>query len=102
MCSCISVNVTATYIGFTAHRYDETDVAFDERIVYETVTANVGSGYDSSTGIFTCPVSGYYYVSVTTFSTVSYFQVHVHVHPRNVVSIGGEFGKLVNVFTCSG
>ena len=65
-----TVNVTTTYIGFSAHRNDGSDVAHNERIVFEHVTTNLGGGYDPTTGIFTCPISGYYFVSVTTFSQV--------------------------------
>lgn len=66
------MNLTATYIGFSAIREDTTNVGFLETVVYDTVTSNLGGGYDSGTGIFTCPISGYYYFSVVAFSVVRF------------------------------
>ena len=40
------------------------------RIRYDNVVWNVGGGYDPSTGIFTAPISGYYYVNASVQQTV--------------------------------
>ena len=67
----VSANVTATYIGFQAYRSTENDVDGDVIIVYDTVIGNVGDGYNSNTGRFTCPVTGYYFFQVVVWTFVS-------------------------------
>ncbi|WAR22708.1 hypothetical protein MAR_036377 [Mya arenaria] len=47
-------------IQFTAHNPVETSLVKNQTIVLQTVVANDGQGYDSNTGIFTCPFSGLY------------------------------------------
>lgn len=49
------------FVGFTAIAGSQ-DVDADEVIKFGTIRINVGGHYDSATGEFTCPVSGYYYV----------------------------------------
>jgi hypothetical protein len=39
------------------------------RIRYANVVHNIGNGYDSTTGFFTAPVSGYYYISASVLNT---------------------------------
>ena len=63
-----SANVT--YVGFSAYRSSGDRVGGWQRIPYDTVITEVGGAYDPSTGIFTCPVNGYYYFSLSSFSTV--------------------------------
>ena len=35
-----------------------------ETVIYDRVFTNIGSGYNSATGIFTCPTSGIYVFEV--------------------------------------
>ncbi|XP_053193300.1 complement C1q tumor necrosis factor-related protein 3-like isoform X2 [Scomber japonicus] len=37
----------------------------ETRLVFEKVTTNVGNAYDNTTGVFTAPVKGLYYVRLT-------------------------------------
>ena len=64
--------MTATYIGFQAYRSSENDVGYESVVVYDTVLANVGDGYNSGDGRFTCPVTGYYFFQVIAWSQVSF------------------------------
>ena len=46
-------------IGFTA--YATADMRFDDplqTVIFDGVVANYGGAYDSTTGEFTCPVTG--------------------------------------------
>ena len=40
--------------------------------MFDVVQSNIGEGYDTVTGIFTCPFSGLYYFGVASYSTTSY------------------------------
>ena len=53
-------------------------------VIYDKVYVNIGSGYDSTTGLFTCPVSGYYKfdMSVATAGNGMYV---ILVHNDNYV-----------------
>ncbi|XP_038047582.1 collagen alpha-1(X) chain-like [Patiria miniata] len=37
-------------------------------VVFSSATTNIGDGYDSQSGVFTCPVAGAYFVSVNLMS----------------------------------
>lgn len=65
------VAVNVTYIAFSAHRSDTEQVEPGERIIYNSVRMNVGGAYDAGNGVFTCPINGYYFFSITSFSLVS-------------------------------
>lgn len=76
-----SGNITASQkVHFLASKSNG-DVGATADIVFNNVTENVGSGYDSSTGVFTAPVAGLYFFSTgVTFTfasgtkSVGYFQ----------------------------
>jgi len=36
-------------------------------VIFDTTTSNVGSGYDTSTGVFTAPTTGFYGFTTTVF-----------------------------------
>ena len=39
-----------------------------ETIIFDTIVTNAGQGYDNNTGIFVCPVSGFYQFAATVVS----------------------------------
>ena len=47
-------------VAFSAWRGSRNVVGTGAVVVYENVDVNVGGAYDAATGIFTCPVNGYY------------------------------------------
>ena len=58
-------------VHFLASKSDS-DVASTADIVFNNVIENVGSGYNSSTGVFTAPVAGLYFFSAgVTFTFAS-------------------------------
>jgi hypothetical protein len=44
--------------------YDTTSLSGNQTIIWNLVYHNVGNGYESSSGLFTAPVSGYYHFTV--------------------------------------
>ena len=54
-------NVTA----FSAYALGSTSYAPDATLVFDNVVTNVGGGYNSTTGEFTCPVGGAYVFSLS-------------------------------------
>lgn len=67
-----SGNITQSQkVHFLASKSDS-DVASTADIVFNNVIENVGSGYNSSTGVFTAPVAGLYFFSAgVTFTFAS-------------------------------
>ncbi|XP_052087391.1 cerebellin-2-like [Mytilus californianus] len=63
-------------------------------VVYDTVTTNLGGGYDKSTGVFTAPVVGLYYFTWTVLAYVGksfYTQLKLNdvVVAKNHAGAGG-------------
>jgi len=46
--------------------------ANQSHVIYDSIFTNVGNGYNSTTGLFTCPVSGYYRFSISAMTTVQF------------------------------
>ena len=47
-------------IGFIAHLTSPLSTHHDKPVIYDAVETNEGSGYNTSTGLFTAPVAGTY------------------------------------------
>ncbi|XP_061750886.1 trichohyalin-like isoform X3 [Nerophis ophidion] len=59
-----------TAVAFSATLDDEEDEIFvssndNQVLVYKCVMINVGDGYDNSTGVFTAPIKGLYFITLT-------------------------------------
>ena len=50
------------FVGFSAYATTTQYPNEGDIIQLPGVETNVGGGYDSSTSVFTCPMSGYYYI----------------------------------------
>ena len=50
------------FIGFSVHTTSTQNPSDGQIILFDGVWTNVGSAYDSTTSIFTCPTSAYYYI----------------------------------------
>jgi hypothetical protein len=73
-------------VAFCVHRV--TDVNLDESnevIVFKSIITNEGSGYDTSTGIFTAPVAGLYQFAVHLCTPISHYTYVGIVHAGNVI-----------------
>merc|ERR1719239_537289 len=62
-------------------------------VIYDKVFSNIGGGYDVSTGLFTCPVTGHYHLEINGISQhgLKFWFVMQHNY-HNVVSIYGSPG----------
>lgn len=60
-------------------------------IIYNNAVFNIGSGYSTSTGIFTAPIAGYYQFSVSSISASStYVETEVLYNNAMVFNIRGS------------
>ena len=64
----MTCNSASNTVAFSAWRASRDAVSSGAVIIYENVDVNVGGAYDAATGIFTCPVDGYYMFSVFTMT----------------------------------
>lgn len=57
------------YVVFTAKLNKQYNSLNDrETVIFDTIVTNAGQGYDENTGIFVCPISGYYQFAATIVS----------------------------------
>ena len=61
-------------VGFSAYSTDAVRYEAHETIIFENVVTNYGGAYNSDTGNFTCPVTGYYDVCFS--STVGRLKIY--------------------------
>jgi hypothetical protein len=74
-------------------------------IVYDTELFDTGSDFNTTTGIFTAPVTGYYFVShnVTVESLKDGGRVisYIYVNSANAMSVANTAGVATNVGACA-
>ena len=66
--NCTGSAKPAEFVGFSAYATHSQDANHDEIIRFPSTYVNAGDGYDTTTSIFTCPTTGFYYI---------YFSVNV-------------------------
>merc|ERR1712156_146725 len=73
--------------GLSHHEYLQANT----KVKYDTIFTNVGGGYDSTTGIFTCPTPGLYVFQFHALShSTSQMWLELHHNYNYVASIYGH------------
>lgn len=81
----------ANEIAFSAGLGHDEHLQASQKVVYDTVFSNVGGGYDSATGIFTCPQAGIYVFQFHALShSSSNMWLELHHNSQYVASIWGH------------
>jgi hypothetical protein len=69
--------------------------------IYNFTITNVGNNYSTSTGIFTCPISGYYKITTSAlFGSVAAYAYQFHY--KNGAPIAGNTSAHYNTTTSTG
>ncbi|XP_060577747.1 collagen alpha-2(VIII) chain-like [Ruditapes philippinarum] len=96
----LSENLKKPSVAFFAHNVVDLKLdRTDKIIIFTTATTNEGSGYDTSTGIFTAPVGGLYQFVV---NYCAYYKQHsplALVLSGNVIARSSNYDA--NYYTCS-
>ncbi|XP_063434094.1 cerebellin-2-like [Mytilus trossulus] len=66
----------------------------NESVLFDKVWANIGNGYDASSGIFTAPKSGVYQFSCTIMRFKDSIKVHLFQNEKKTVAIYPGSGSL--------
>lgn len=76
------VTPTDKFVGFSAGLTKMLKTNDTDLVVYDRVFLNMGNGYDSSTGVFTCPNAGTYAFLVHGVSTAT-SQLNLDIYRNN-------------------
>ena len=76
------VTPTDKFVGFSAGLSKMVKTNDTDLIVYDRVFLNMGNGYDSTTGVFTCPNAGTYAFLVHGVSTAT-SQLNLDIYRNN-------------------
>ncbi|CAL1526605.1 unnamed protein product [Lymnaea stagnalis] len=91
---------TPQEIAFSVGLSHHENLSANQKVVYDTVFANVGGAYDIKTGIFTCPTAGLY---VFQFHALSHSSgnmwLELHQNYNYVASI---WGHIDNEYSAAG
>ncbi|XP_060579591.1 uncharacterized protein LOC132736466 isoform X2 [Ruditapes philippinarum] len=67
-------------VGFHVALYNDVSVAFDEKIVFDTVEQNIGLAYKKTDAEFQCPISGTYLFALTiACQRDTYVEVYIDI-----------------------
>ncbi|CAG2212718.1 unnamed protein product [Mytilus edulis] len=76
--------------AFSASRTSSKSLGLNEVLTFDKVWLNIGNGYEPTTGVFTVPKDGIYFISNTVMSTKGKF-LHCHLWRNNESNVG-SFG----------
>ncbi|XP_060595821.1 uncharacterized protein LOC132749912 [Ruditapes philippinarum] len=83
----LAENIKKPSVGFFAHNVVDLKLdRTDKIIIFDTATTNEGSGYDTSTGIFTAPVGGLYQFIVNYCTYIRQYSPLALVLSGNVIA----------------
>ncbi|KAK3775000.1 hypothetical protein RRG08_036294 [Elysia crispata] len=86
----LGVQEIAFSAGLAHHEY----LQASQKVVYDTIFVNVGGGYDSTTGVFTCPTPGLYMFQFHALShSSSNMWLELHHNYAYVSSIWGHIDQ---------
>ena len=63
----VTPHASALPVAFSTALTQTTTLSVQAAVKYDKIMTNVGKGYDSSSGKFTAPINGLYFISVTAF-----------------------------------
>ena len=78
----VTGRITSTQVAFLARGQSPSTISSgtDQTVVYGSTDYNIGSGYSTSTGKFTAPVSGLYLFSFINMAQSSYFRSDIRIN----------------------
>lgn len=91
-------------IGFHARLTDDVDAPNPKTLVLDRVEYNAGGGYDSTTGIFTAPVTGLYLFLATIGASSRDADANVYIEVNGLPRTGcfSKYSTDVEFSTCHG
>lgn len=91
-------------IGFHARLTDDVDAPNPKTLVLDRVEYNAGGGYDSTTGIFTAPVTGLYLFLATIGASSCDAAANVHIEVNGHARTGcfSKYSTNIELSTCHG
>lgn len=96
-----SINELNNYIGSLKHSYycyvyysGSGDTSFTSNIKFNTIKFNEGNCYNTSTGYYTVPENGFYYVSFTYYTNNS-------SHQRPAILFSSQSMTMTNSISCT-
>ena len=96
----------APVAAFSAYRSSDTEVAGGSTVIFDSERYDVSSSYDTASGVFTCPVDGYYFFSLSVFSrtngeVVSSYLNRIYEDTSNIKQLYLPFASSGSCFTGS-
>ena len=81
-------------IGFTAYLTHPLTNQNKQTVVYDHVTANVGSGFDTKTGVFTAPQEGDYMFTWNAMTKGRGSYCHLYLYRNGISTIFSAFADM--------